>query len=295
MAGGRHPASAGTSRGTQTPAIRGRTETLRRRGRSSGRGAAELEGQAEGLGQGVGGQRAADRAGRDDLPGAQQQHVGQPGRDLLDVVSDHHRAARPGRRPGRAGAPGPRGRRGRGRPRARRAAAAPGRSSAPGRSAPACVRPRTASRTCARRDPRRARRAAPRHASASISSYLSRQRPTTAYDAVSTTSRTVSRAAAARPGPRWTARSAAVARRRRSRRAPRRGSRPPGSGTGGGRTCSSVVLPAPLGPRTTQRSPSATSQSSRSTRVAPSRRTLTARSPARRTCGPTYPAAGGLP
>ena len=36
-----------------------------------------------------------------------------------------------------------------------------------------------------------------------------------------------------------------------------------------------MVLPAPLGPSTTQRSPSATSQSTPSTRVAPSRRTLT--------------------
>ncbi len=40
-------------------------------------------------------------------------------------------------------------------------------------------------------------------------------------------------------------------------------------------SCSSVVFPAPLGPRITQRSPSATSQSRESSSVAPSRRTLT--------------------
>ena len=54
---------------------------------------------------------------------------------------------------------GPRGRRGRDRRPARRAAAAPGRSSAPGRSAPACARPRTACRRCGRPAGRRRPRA----------------------------------------------------------------------------------------------------------------------------------------
>ena len=75
---------------------------------------------------------------------------------------------------------------------------------------------------------RRPRAAAPSARSWSSSSYCSRQRPSTPYDADTTTSCTqLVRAGSARPGRRWSARSAAAARRRRRCRAPRRGCRPP--------------------------------------------------------------------
>ena len=88
---------------------------------------------------------------------AQQQRVGEAGRDLLDVVGDQHGGRRVGveRRARRAWRRGPRARRGRGRRRARRAAAARGRSSARGRSGPACARPRSGCRRCARPGGRR--------------------------------------------------------------------------------------------------------------------------------------------
>ncbi len=72
------------------------------------------------------------------------------------MVGDQHRRrrVRVQRPTSTAGPAGPRGRPGPARPPARRAAAAPGRSSTPGRSAPACARPRTACRTCAPASPR---------------------------------------------------------------------------------------------------------------------------------------------
>ena len=84
-------------------------------------------------------------------------------------------------------------------------------------------------------------------------------------------------AGSARPGRRWSGRSGAAARRRRRCRAPRRGCRrPPTVGwICAAATCSRVVLPAPLGPRMTQRSSSSTVQSIRSRRVAWPRRTVT--------------------
>ena len=48
----------------------------------------QFQAQAEGLRQRLGPQCRLDRAGRDDPPAAQQQHVGEPGRYLLDVVGD---------------------------------------------------------------------------------------------------------------------------------------------------------------------------------------------------------------
>ena len=124
-------------------------------------------------------------------PPLQQQGVGDPGRDLLDVVGDQDRRRRVRVRGqlARGSGPGPPGRPGRDRPPARRAAAARGRSSAPGRSAPACAPPRSGCRRCGRPGRRSAAERAARSArSWSSSSYASRHRPTTAYEAETTTS-----------------------------------------------------------------------------------------------------------
>ena len=85
------------------------------------------------------------------------------------------------------------------------------------------------------------------------------------------------RTGCARPGRPRPARSAAAARRRRPRPAPRRGCRPrrASGASAPAASWSSVVLPAPLGPRTTQRWPSSTSQVTSSSRVAWPRTTLT--------------------
>ena len=121
-----------------------RSETARFVGQHEGH---PKRGRQVGLGDHLG-----QRASSDHLPVAHQHRVREPRRDLLDVVRDQHRGRRrvsPGRGPP-GWRPGPRGRRGRDPRRARREAAARGRSSAPWRSAPACARPRSASRRCAR-------------------------------------------------------------------------------------------------------------------------------------------------
>ena len=229
------------------------------------------------------GQHLLHRTGGDDLALAQQQGVGEAGRDLLDVVGDQHgrrRASRPSPAP-TAWRPGPRGRRGRGRRRARRAAAARGRSSAPGRSAPACAPPRTGCRRCGRQVPgadlgEQLRRRAPW----SRSSYCSRQRPSTPYDAETTTSCTRSsrgirsaRAALVRPIRGRSSKTSTV-----PSTSPRMPATPDVGWICAEATCSSVVLPAPLGPSTTQRSSSSTVQSMPSSRVASPRRTVTSAS-----------------
>ena len=179
--------------------------------------------------------------------------------------------------------PGPRGHRGRGRRRARRGAAARGRSSAPGRSARACARPRTGCRRCGRAAGRRRPRAS-RSVGAVVVELVVVLAP--AARARRTTRRPPRRAPISSRGIR-SAMAALVqpdardaARRRRPCRAPRRGSRRPRT-VGwicAEATCSSVVLPAPLGPRTTQRSSSSTVQSTPSSRVAWPRRTVTSAS-----------------
>ena len=76
-------------------------------------------------------------------------------------------------------------------------------------------------------------------------------------------------AGSAGPAPRWSARSAAAARTRRPRRAARRAAAtvPRVGCSCAAASCSSVVLPAPFGPSTTQRSSSSTVQSTRAQQV----------------------------
>ena len=98
-------------------------------------------------------QDALGRPGRDDPPGREHEGVVEAGRDLLEVVRDEHdRRPVAGRRRARSGPRGAsRGPRGRGWRPARRAAAGPGRASAPGRSRRAVARLPTGSRTAGRR------------------------------------------------------------------------------------------------------------------------------------------------
>ena len=94
-------------------------------------------------------QRLVQRTGRHDRAFAQQQGVGPAGWDLLDVVGHEHDGGVAGScgEVAEASRPGPPGRRGRGRPWARRAAAARVRRRASGPAAPAAARPTTACRT----------------------------------------------------------------------------------------------------------------------------------------------------
>ena len=152
----------------------------------------------------------------------------------------------------RGSGPAPRGRPGRDRPPARRAAAARGRSSAPGRSAPACAPPRSGCRRCGRPGP-----SIRSEASSSVGPLVVQLvvRLPPPADAPRTRRRRPRRAPArpagsARPARPRSARSAAAARRRRPCRAPRPAARRrrPWGGSGRRATCSSVVLPAPFGP-----------------------------------------------
>ena len=208
------------------------------------------------------------RPGATTRPSSQQQRMADAHRDLLDVVGDQHHGRGVGvrgeRRP--AGAAGPRGRRGPCPRPARRAAAAPDRSSGPGRSAPACARPRSACRRCGRRGGRRRSGAAapgPPHVESAVGL------PPPADDGVAGGDDDVDdllppgSAGPARPRR---ARSAAAARTRRRRRAARRARAtvPQVGYRVVAASCSSVVLPAPFGPSTTHRSSSSTAQSTAS-------------------------------
>src|SRR5665648_630525 len=125
--------------------------------------------------------------------------------------------------------------------------------------------PKTSSRACAR--------------SWSSASYASRQRPVVPYAAVSTTSSTLSvggirsaRAADATPTRgRRSKTSTAPSRDPSTVAVPEVGCIRPEA------ICSSVVLPAPLGPRTTHRCPSATVHDTESRIVVPPRRMVTSR------------------
>ena len=173
-----------------------------------------------------------DRARRDDPPLAQQQHVGERRRDLLDVVGDQHQRRRVGSRGehGRAGATRS------SRPPRSRPAAGSSSSISSGSVISAraiCTRLRSPSLSVPK--VRSARCPAPSASSSSSARGVvqrrrscSRQRPTTPYDAVTTTSRDP--LAAGQPlgeCRRWPGRSGAAARRRRPRRGPRRGRRRP--------------------------------------------------------------------
>ena len=114
----------------------------------------------------------------------------------------------------------------------------------------------------------------------SSSSYRSRQRPTTPYDAETTTSRTIScrgirsaTAALVQPMRGRSSKTSTV-----PTTSPRIPTTPEVGWICAEHSCISVVLPAPLGPRITQRSSSSTVQSTPSSRVAPPRLTVTSAS-----------------
>ena len=162
---------------------------------------------------------------------------------------------------------------------ARRAAAARGRSSAPGRSARACAPPRSGCRRCGRRS-----RPAPTSREQLVGPVVVELVVALApapdhavrrgdHDVVDQ----LVRAGSARPARRWSARSGAAARRRRRCRAPRRGSRRPRRWGGSARRRPAAgwscrrrwgrAPPSARPPRRSSRSPSS--------RVAWPRRTVT--------------------
>ena len=176
---------------------------------------------------------------------------------------------------------GPPGHRGPARRRARRAAAARGRSSARARSGRACARPRSGCRRCGpagRRPP--PRRAAARHARGRA------PRSARATGPPRRTTRTRRRRGPARGVGSGRPRRALVqpirGRSSKTSTVPTTSPRMPTTPLVGWiwaeHSCISVVLPAPLGPSTTQRSSSSTAQSTWSSRVACPRLTLTSAS-----------------
>ena len=184
-------------------------------------------------------------------------------RDVVDVVGDDHRrrATRDRRRGRRGRGRAARARRGRGGPTARRAARPPGRSSASGRAAPVGARPTTASRTSARRTGRRpSARGSPG--------------PLVVGRRVAVPPRLEGGEAGGAHRRRAHATTGAAGRRGRPRRSPTRRrssrtsvrpSRSPSTSTTpdvgwsySAATRSSDVLPLPLGPSTSHRSPSPT-------------------------------------
>ena len=213
---------------------------------------------------------------RDDASLAQQQHVGEPRRDLLDVVGDQHQGRRlhvPGEHaePATRSSRPPRSRPGGGLVEQHQLGVGHQR---PGDLDPlALALAERAERAVGQvLAPERGEQAH-RRGRGRASSYCSRQRPTTPYDAVTTTSRDASR----RPG---------AARRSPALASPIRGSQlehvdraehlaeDAGDAAWWGASvpaasCSRVVLPAPFGPRMTQRSPSSTSQVMSSSSVLP--------------------------
>ena len=214
---------------------------------------------------------ARSRAGRRRRPAlAQQQHVGEAGRDLLDVVRDQHerRRVRCRRRARPAARPGPRGRRGRG-PAAGSSSSISSGSVISARAictrlrSPSLRVPNVRSARCADAERRRAgRRRGPGRGRRTCS----RQRPTTPYDggehdvAHPLAGRQPvgdRRARQADPRPQLEDVDRAEPLAEHVRRRPSSGASGPAA------ICSSVVLPAPFGPRTTQRSPSRPSRSRR--------------------------------
>ena len=125
---------------------------------------------------------------------AQEQHVVEPGRDLVDVVGDEDsgRCRRVGGEPGKPADEVLAAARGRGPPSARRGAADPARSSAFAPTAPAAVRPTTGSRRGGRPSGRtRSDRAGHAPAARSRSVYSCHHGSSAACSAVITTSRAV--------------------------------------------------------------------------------------------------------
>ena len=212
------------------------------------------------------GERLGDRAG-DDLPTvAQEQRMRRRGGQLLEVVRRHHDrelglVARRGGRARRAASRGPGGR----APRpARRAGAAAAGRRAPARSARACARPASSRRTGARRAARartcRAGRRPGRDRAPTGAPRSSRSSPSPRCGSPG------ARSGAARSGRPTRASTKPIDSRSRATSvrpivSPRISTVPRLANSTAPASVSSVVLPAPFGPRRAQRSPRPTSQS----------------------------------